>query len=123
MQSKACVVSTFDMVNIADLDLLRQAMVDDRPVAVGVLGDQLVTQLHGRGPVVGQDERLELVRSLRVTQEVFLCNDLNDLIERDWWLLTDEGALAELADELIEPARRSASPELLNALAHGRGDV
>lgn len=109
-------LSTFDMVNIADLDLLRQAAGDGGEVVVGVLSDELVEQLHGRPAVVPDHERLELVSNLRVTEEVVLVKSL-DHLPADARIVTDEPALADRADEVLEPARRSASPELLAALA------
>ncbi len=119
MHSVTCFISTFDMVNVADLDLLGQVIDGDGQVVVAVLSDDLVAQLHGRGAVVPEAERLELVRNLRITDQVVLVEDLAEVAGREWRVVTDEESLAEVADEVITPNRRSASPELLNALAHG----
>lgn len=116
---KAYVVSTFDMVNVADLDLLRQVQEKSDEMAVGVLTDELATQLHGRAPVVPQEERLGLVEALRVTDEVVLCGDAEALAREGFVVYTDEEELAAKVDVVLVPARRSASPELRAALAHG----
>ena len=114
--SKAYVVSTFDMVNVADLDLLRQVDQRCEEMVIAVLSDELVTSLHGRPAVVPEAERLELVRNLRISDKVLLCTKLDDL-PSDGELLTDKESLAYRASAVLTPARRSASPELLAALA------
>lgn len=119
VQCTTCFLSTFDMVNVADLDLLEQVLGGGEPVMVAVLGDDLVTRLHGRNAVVPEAERLELVSNLRITGDVMLVTDLDQATGPDWRLVTDEESLADVADEVITAHRHSASPELLNALAHG----
>lgn len=117
---KACVVSSFDMLNIADLDLLGQVSARCDEMVVAVLSDELVDRLHGRPAVVPEAERLELVRCLRATGEVRLVTSLDEFDVHP--LFSDEEALAAHVDELLEPTRRSASPELLSALAHGHAE-
>ncbi|MGO4956989.1 hypothetical protein ACTQ49_06915 [Luteococcus sp. Sow4_B9] len=118
--SSAWFVSTFDMVNVADLDLLRQAREVSDDVTVAVLGDAEAERLHGRAPVVPEQERLGLVQALRITKEVVMCRSITELPVKggDQVLLTDEEGLADLADVILIPQRRSASPQLRAALAH-----
>ncbi|MFC6358102.1 hypothetical protein [Luteococcus peritonei] len=113
-------MSTFDMVNIADLDLLAQVRERSDEMVVAVLGDAEATRLHGRPPVVPESERLGLVGALRNLGQVVLCHSIDDIPSGgEVTVYTDEELLVDRADVLLTPARRSASAELRNALDHG----
>lgn len=116
----AYVVSTFDMVNVADLDLLEQVRRAADEVVVLVLGDREAARLHGRAPVVPEGERLGLVDALRETAEVRLLRSVDELPARreDVAIYTDEPALREVADVLLAPWRRSSSLQLRAALGN-----
>ena len=116
---KAYVVSTFDMVNIADLDLLRQVRDLSDEMVVAVLGDDEAARLHGRAPVVPESERLGLVRALRGLGDVVLCRSVDEIPSQGCTVYTDEELLARRADVLLTTTRRSASSQLRNALDHG----
>lgn len=115
---KAYVVSTFDMLNVQDLDLIDQVKGVSDEVVVAVLGDDEVTRLHGRPPVVPEQERLGLVQALRDMGETVLCESVDEL-PADGAVYTDEQGLATKADVLLLARRKSSSPELLRALAYG----
>lgn len=114
-------ISTFDMVNIADLDLLDQVQRVCDEVTVVVLGDDYAERLHGRAPVIPEAERHGLVSALRSTAEVVLCEQDDQLPRRGEpgvTLYSDERALAGKVDVVLTPTRRSASSQLRNALDH-----
>ncbi len=118
---KGYVISTFDMVNVADLDLLDQVQQACDEVTVVVLGDDYAERLHGRAPVIPEDERHGLVSALRSTDEVVLCQQEDQLPRRggpDATLYSDEQALVGKVDVVLTPTRRSASSQLRNALNH-----
>lgn len=118
---KGFVISTFDMVNVADLDLLDQVQQVCDEVTVVVLGDDYAERLHGRAPVIPENERHGLVAALRSTDEVVLCEQEEQLPRRgeaDVTLYSDEKGLAGKVDVVLTPTRRSASSQLRNALDH-----
>lgn len=123
MVRRACVVSTFDMVNVADLDLLDQVRQASDEMTVVVLADEVATALHGRAPVVPERERIDLVAALRDLDQVLLCTHLDQLPGEGVTLYSDEELLADRVDVLLAPRRRSASGELRRALAHGHPDT
>ena len=63
---------TFDVLHVGHIRVLnRSAALGDRLV-VGVSSDALNFSKKGRNPVFSQDERLEIVSSLKVVDEVFV---------------------------------------------------
>ena len=61
---------SFDLLNIADLDLIAQARARCTRLVAGVLSDELVENLYGRPPVVPLSERMALVEHVRGIDEV-----------------------------------------------------
>lgn len=63
---------TFDVFHVGHVRVLaRAAELGDRLV-VGVSADALNVAKKGRAPVFNQDERLEIISSLKVVDEVFI---------------------------------------------------
>lgn len=60
----------FDMFHVGHLNILRNAAERCRTLVVGVGTDEYVEELKGRAPVVPFAERVEIVASLRVVDEV-----------------------------------------------------
>lgn len=60
----------FDMFHVGHLNILRNAAQHCRTLVVGVGTDEYVEQLKGRAPVVPFAERVEIVASLRMVDEV-----------------------------------------------------
>ena len=61
----AYLLSTFDLVNVGDVDVVRQAAAESDRVEARVLSDDAVREVTGVSPVVPARERLEIVGSLR----------------------------------------------------------
>jgi glycerol-3-phosphate cytidylyltransferase len=75
---------TFDVFHVGHVRVLeRSAALGDRLV-VGVSSDALNIAKKGRAPVFNQDERMEIVRSLRCVDEVFVEESLEE--KRDYIL-------------------------------------
>lgn len=71
-QTTVITFGTFDVLHVGHIRVLtRSAALGDRLV-VGVSSDALNFSKKGRNPVFSQDERLEIVASLKVVDEVFL---------------------------------------------------
>ena len=63
---------TFDVLHVGHIRVLnRSAALGDRLV-VGVSSDALNFSKKGRNPVFSQDERVEIISSLKVVDEVFV---------------------------------------------------
>lgn len=67
---KGYLVGDFDLFNVGDLDVIRQAAERCDALTVGVLTDEEFESVHGRSPVVPFDERREIVRNIRGVAEV-----------------------------------------------------
>jgi glycerol-3-phosphate cytidylyltransferase len=79
---------TFDVFHVGHVRVLKRAAELGDRLVVGVSADALNVAKKGRPPVFSQDERLEIVSSLRVVDEVFLEESLE--LKRDY--IVEHGA-------------------------------
>ncbi len=81
-QTTVITFGTFDVLHVGHIRVLtRSAALGDRLV-VGVSSDALNYSKKGRNPVFSQDERLEIVASLKVVDDVFVEESLEQ--KRDY---------------------------------------
>lgn len=82
--SKRTVITfgTFDVLHVGHIRVLDRARALGDRLVVGVSADQLNISKKGRAPVFSQAERLEIVGSLRVVDEVFVEESLE--LKRDY---------------------------------------
>ena len=81
-QTTVITFGTFDVLHVGHIRVLtRSAALGDRLV-VGVSSDALNFSKKGRNPVFSQDERLEIVASLKVVDDVFVEESLEQ--KRDY---------------------------------------
>ncbi|BCM71015.1 MULTISPECIES: adenylyltransferase/cytidyltransferase family protein [Streptomyces] len=62
----------FDLFHVGHLNILRQAREHCDRLVAGVCSDDLVVRLKNQPPVVPLSERLEIVRSVRYVDDVFV---------------------------------------------------
>jgi glycerol-3-phosphate cytidylyltransferase len=60
----------FDLFHIGHLNIIKRASHNCDYLIVGVTTDELVYQLKGRYPIIPFEERIEIVRSLKLVDEV-----------------------------------------------------
>jgi glycerol-3-phosphate cytidylyltransferase len=75
---------TFDVFHVGHVRVLQRAAALGDRLVVGVSADALSSSKKGRAPVYSQDERMEIVASLRVVDEVFVEASLE--LKRDYIL-------------------------------------
>jgi glycerol-3-phosphate cytidylyltransferase len=75
---------TFDVLHVGHVRVLSRAAGYGDRLVVGVSSDQLNFSKKGRNPVFTQDERLEIVSSLKVVDQVFVEESLE--LKRDYVL-------------------------------------
>jgi glycerol-3-phosphate cytidylyltransferase len=68
---------TFDVLHVGHIRVLRRAAEYGDRLVVGVSSDALNLSKKGRAPVFSQDERLEIVSSLKFVDEVFVEDSLD----------------------------------------------
>jgi glycerol-3-phosphate cytidylyltransferase len=73
---------TFDVFHVGHIRVLQRAAALGDRLVVGVSADALNIAKKGRAPVYTQDERMEIVASLRVVDEVFVEESLEQ--KRDY---------------------------------------
>lgn len=73
---------TFDVFHVGHIRVLQRAAALGDRLVVGVSADALNLAKKGRAPVYAQDERMEIVASLRVVDEVFVEESLEQ--KRDY---------------------------------------
>lgn len=73
---------TFDVLHVGHIRVLRRAAELGDRLVVGVSADALNLRKKNRAPVFSQDERLEIVGALRVVDEVFVEESLEQ--KRDY---------------------------------------
>jgi glycerol-3-phosphate cytidylyltransferase len=75
---------TFDVLHVGHIRVLKRAAEYGDRLVVGVSADELNIKKKGRAPVFDQDERLEILSSLRMVDEVFIEESLEK--KRDYIL-------------------------------------
>jgi glycerol-3-phosphate cytidylyltransferase len=75
---------TFDVFHVGHIRVLQRAAALGDRLVVGVSADALNIAKKGRAPVYTQDERMEIVASLRVVDDVFVEESLEK--KRDYIL-------------------------------------
>lgn len=75
---------TFDVFHVGHIRVLQRAAAFGDRLVVGVSADALNIAKKGRAPVFTQDERLEIVGSLRCVDEVFVEESLE--LKKDYIL-------------------------------------
>ena len=75
---------TFDVFHVGHIRVLQRAAALGDRLVVGVSADELNIAKKGRAPVYSQDERMEIVASLKVVDEVFVEESLE--LKRDYIL-------------------------------------
>ena len=83
---------TFDVLHVGHIRVLTRARALGDRLVVGVSADALNISKKGRAPVFSQDERLEIVASLRVVDEVFVEESLE--LKREYVLQHGAAVLA-----------------------------
>lgn len=73
---------TFDVLHVGHIRVLRRAAELGDRLVVGVSADALNVRKKNRAPVFSQDERLEIVGALKVVDEVFVEESLEQ--KRDY---------------------------------------
>jgi glycerol-3-phosphate cytidylyltransferase len=73
---------TFDVLHVGHIRVLRRAAALGDRLVVGVSADRLNVSKKGRAPVFSQEERLEIVGSLKMVDEVFVEESLE--LKRDY---------------------------------------
>lgn len=124
----AVALSAFDIVDVADLDVVRRAAVECGRVEARVLGDDTVLRLTGRPPIVPEHERLAIVRSLRDVAQAELFSDSDDVRTRrpvkvfgrfdqyqpslpvDRWLQPQVSEVSAVGTPLIDTIPSAAGP-------------
>ena len=82
---------TFDVFHVGHIRVLQRAAALGDRLVVGVSADALNIAKKGRAPVYTQDERMEIVASLRVVDEVFVEESLEQ--KRDYIVEHEAGVL------------------------------
>ncbi|MGN6753753.1 MAG: adenylyltransferase/cytidyltransferase family protein [Intrasporangium sp.] len=75
---------TFDVFHVGHVRMLQRAAEHGDRLVVGVSADALNIQKKGRAPVFSEDERMEIVSSLKCVDDVFLEESLEK--KRDYIL-------------------------------------
>jgi glycerol-3-phosphate cytidylyltransferase len=73
---------TFDVLHVGHIRILKRAAALGDRLVVGVSADELNQSKKGRAPVFSQDERVEIVSSLKFVDDVFIEESLE--LKRDY---------------------------------------
>jgi hypothetical protein len=110
----------FDLINVRDLDLIRQARTHCSYLVAGVFSDAYVEAVTGRPPVVPESERAVLVSRLRGVDDVVV-HDETATIPAGTLVFSVAGAPGSPVSEnavTLAPERVSLSAVLRDALRH-----
>ena len=67
----------FDLFHIGHLNLLNNAKKYCDILIAGVNSDKLVKSYKNKQPVIGEDERAEIVRNIKAVDKVFIVDTLD----------------------------------------------
>ena len=115
---------SFDLLNVRDLDLIRQASAQCSRLTVGVYSDEFAEAVTGRPPIVPFAERAELVSFVRGVAEVVAHDSDRAFLGPKTVLFEVSGRASALrAGRIVElvAARESASAVLQKVLPSIRG--
>ena len=70
---------TFDMFHVGHLNLLENAKQYCDVLIVGVNSDELVQSFKGKTPIISAEERLRIVRAIRIVDNAEICHTLDKL--------------------------------------------
>jgi glycerol-3-phosphate cytidylyltransferase len=87
---------TFDVFHVGHVRVLKRAAELGDRLVVGVSSDALNIAKKGRAPVFNEDERLEIISSLRVVDGVFLEESLEQ--KRDY-ILEQQADILVMGDD------------------------
>lgn len=73
----------FDLFHIGHLNILKQASQMCDRLIVGVSSDELVLHYKERYPIIPLSERLEIVKSIRYVDEVYIQRDINKVLAHE----------------------------------------
>ena len=68
---------TFDMFHIGHLNLLRNAKKECEYLIVGINTDELVAKYKNKKPVINEENRLDIVKSIKFTDKALLVSTLD----------------------------------------------
>ena len=118
--------ASFDLLNVADLDVIDQARAQCDQLTVGVFSDEYVERTMGRKPVIALEERLALLRHVRGVDHVVVHDDVDlALLSAERTVFAVDGVhYGDQKDGLrrpetvwLSPARRTESDALRRSLA------
>lgn len=113
---------SFDLVNVRDLDLIRQAALSCSELVLGAYSDELVLRRTGRAPVVPLGERIALARHIRGVREVVVHDGWEAPTAAGWTLFsTDDDAPAHVVQ--LNSRRESQSWALREGLRPATSDA
>ena len=75
---------TFDMFHIGHLNLLKHAKEYCDILIVGINADALVQEYKHKTPVISQEERAEIMQSIRYVDNVVICHTLKKTEMHSW---------------------------------------
>jgi len=110
--------SSFDLLNVAHLDVIAQARAQCDELVVAVFSDELAAAVTGRPPVVPLEERMVLVGHVRGVSEVVVHQSPVDPdLGAELAFTVADQVPPDLTDAVpLVPRRESASETLLAAL-------
>lgn len=74
---------TFDMFHMGHLNLLKHAKEKCEYLIVGVNKDKLVQEYKCKTPIIHENERLEIIKSIKFTDDAMLVSTLDKCILHD----------------------------------------
>ena len=127
----------YDMFHIGHLRLINNAKARCEKLIVGVNSDALVERYKHKTPVIGQDERREIVANIRAVDECVIADTLDKVdmharlgfdaifIGDDWkgnarWAQTEEDLRAVGADVVYLPHTQGISSTGLREVRGGK---
>ncbi len=87
---------TFDVFHIGHINILRRAKAQGDYLIVGISSDELNINKKGRAPVYPLSSRMEIIRSLRFVDEVFIEESLD--LKREY-LQTHQADVLVMGDD------------------------
>ena len=72
---------TFDTLHYGHINLLKKAKLQCDYLIVGINSDKLVEQYKNKTTIIKENERMEIVNSIRYVDKVVLCDTLDKIVQ------------------------------------------
>ncbi len=121
------VAGCFDLIHIGHINLLERAKGFEELLVVGILSDDKIRKYKGIGrPIISQDQRAEVLSSIRHVDFVFIADidpigeETIEMLKPNSVIFTDELAVSEKVSKWTDNIIKYSPDTKVRIVSHGK---